>query len=172
MHCILWHGASVYNGNLWGPLSLIPVGNGDLLPVVTTFVCRNRVSNPYARQSRDTNCTNMKLWRQWYRRSATRHLLTFTDRNSWFFVCLFVCLFRIFRPNRELFTYRHSWPLSSEGSLACHSYCDTGHPFIMVISEDPQHTHLLLSVKQWSCHYLSVAAGIRTHNLPLARWTL
>ena len=29
------------------------------------------------------------------------------------------------------------WPLSSEGSLtslACHNYCDTGHPFIMVIS--------------------------------------
>ena len=32
---------------------------------------------------------------------------------------------------------RHSWPLSSEGSLECHTYCDTGHPFIMVISEDP-----------------------------------
>ena len=25
---------------------------------------------------------------------------------------------------------RRSWPLSSEGSLACHTYCDTGHPFI------------------------------------------
>ena len=22
----------------------------------------------------------------------------------------------------------HSWPLSSEGSSACHTYCDTGHP--------------------------------------------
>ena len=30
---------------------------------------------------------------------------------------------------------RHSWPLSSEGSLACHTYGNTGHPFIMVISE-------------------------------------
>ena len=29
---------------------------------------------------------------------------------------------------------RHSWPLSREGSLTCHTYC---HPFIMVISEDP-----------------------------------
>ena len=28
---------------------------------------------------------------------------------------------------------RHLWPLSSEGSLACHTYCDTGHPFIMVL---------------------------------------
>ena len=39
----------------------------------------------------------------------------------------------------QILTYaRHSWPLSSEGSLACHTYCDTGHiiPFIMVISED------------------------------------
>ena len=32
---------------------------------------------------------------------------------------------------------RHLWPLSSEGSLKCHTYCDTGHLFIMVISEDP-----------------------------------
>ena len=22
----------------------------------------------------------------------------------------------------------HLWALSSEGSLACHTYCDTGHP--------------------------------------------
>ena len=29
------------------------------------------------------------------------------------------------------------WPLSREGSLACHTYCDTEHPFIMVNSEDP-----------------------------------
>ena len=32
---------------------------------------------------------------------------------------------------------RLSWLLSSEDSLACHTYCDTWHPFIMVISEDP-----------------------------------
>ena len=37
-----------------------------------------------------------------------------------------------------ILTYvRHSWSLSSEDSLACHIYCDTGHRFIMVISEDP-----------------------------------
>ena len=59
---------------------------------------------------------------------------------------------------------RHSWSLSSEDSLACHTYCDTGHPFIMVISEDPWNSHLLPSIWQWSCHYLflrlgSVAAG-------------
>ena len=48
----------------------------------------------------------------------------------------------------------HSWPLSSEGSLACHIYCDKGGPFIMVISEDSWHSHLLPSVWQWSCHNL------------------
>ena len=40
----------------------------------------------------------------------------------------------------QMFTYaRHLWPLSreGEGSLACQSYCDTGHPLINVISEDP-----------------------------------
>ena len=31
-----------------------------------------------------------------------------------------------------------------------HNYCDPGHPFIMVISEDPWQSHLFLSVKQWS----------------------
>ena len=73
------------------------------------------------------------------------------------------------------FTYaRHSWPLSSEGSLVCHTYCDKGHPFIMVIFEDLWLSHLLQSVWQWSCHYLfirlmSIASGIRTPNLPLTR---
>ena len=29
----------------------------------------------------------------------------------------------------NVLTYaRHSWRLSSEASLACHTYCDTGHP--------------------------------------------
>ena len=64
-----------------------------------------------------------------------------------------VYLFGIFCPTREFFTHletsslpvkgcfftyaRHLWTLSSEGSLACHTYCDTGHPFILVLSEDP-----------------------------------
>ena len=103
------------------------------------------------------------------------------------FVCLFVCGLsshsRIFHSHGDviitseglhILTYaRHLWPFSSEGSLAYHTYCDTGHPFIMVISEDPWHSHLLPSVWQRSYHYLflrlrSVAAGIRTYNLPLA----
>ena len=107
--------------------------------------------------------------------------------------CLFVCL-GIFVPHENKFhsygvvtitgdglqilTYaRQIWPLSSEGSLACHTYCDTGHPFLMVISEYPWHSHLLPSVSQWTCNYLylwfrSVAAGIRTPSLPLAGPTL
>ena len=74
----------------------------------------------------------------------------------------------------QIWTYaRHSRTLSCEGSLACHTYCDTGNLFIMVIYVDPWHSHLLPSVKQWIRHYLflrfrSVAAGIRTPNLPLA----
>ena len=84
---------------------------------------------------------------------------------------MFVGLFRPFRPTWEFFNSfgdvtiageglqilaysRHLWPLSSEGSLACHNYCGKGHPFIMVIFEDPWHSHLMPSVWQWSCHYL------------------
>ena len=55
----------------------------------------------------------------------------------------------------QILTYaRNSWPLISKGSLTCHTYCDTDQPFIMVISEDPWHSHLLPSVWKWSCHYL------------------
>ena len=107
--------------------------------------------------------------------------------------CLFVFLFGVFVPlenfsliwrrtiageGLHILTYaRHLWPLRSEASLACHTYCDTGHLFTMVTTEDPWHSHLMLSVWQWSCHYLflrfrSVEAGIRTSNLPLAVQTL
>ena len=41
---------------------------------------------------------------------------------------------------------RYLRPLSSEGSLGCHIYCDTGHLLIMVIFEDSWHSHILLSV--------------------------
>ena len=68
----------------------------------------------------------------------------------------------------QISTYaRNLWQLSSEGSLTCHTHCDTGLPFIMVISKDPWNSHLLPSVWQRSCHYLflrlrSVATGVRT----------
>ena len=51
----------------------------------------------------------------------------------------------------KILTYaRHSWPLSSEGSLACHTHCDTWS------SPRTRDTHLMPSVWQWSCHYLSL----------------
>ena len=88
-------------------------------------------------------------------------------------VCIYVCCFCLFvsgfTPHSKTFNShrdvtitsewlqilihtRHSWPLSSEVSLACRDYCDTGHPFIMVISDNPWHLHLLPSVLQSSCH--------------------
>ena len=84
---------------------------------------------------------------------------------------VFIGLLGVYRPTRsrifhsygdvtitgeglQILTYaRHSWPMSSEGSLRCCTYCDMGHPFIMVISEDPWHLHLLLNVKQWSANH-------------------
>ena len=37
--------------------------------------------------------------------------------------------------------------------FVCDSYCDTDQPFIMVISDDPWHSHLLPSVWQWSLSF-------------------
>ena len=71
---------------------------------------------------------------------------------------LFVCLrflwslSRIFHANGNVtiigegLQIWHSWPLSSEGSLACPICYDMGHPFVMVISEDLWHLHLLPSI--------------------------
>ena len=53
------------------------------------------------------------------------------------------------------------------GFLTCHTHCNTGLPYIMVISEDPWHSHVMPSVWQWNCHnrflqLRSVATGDRT----------
>ena len=63
--------------------------------------------------------------------------------------CLFVCLFVFLSHSKIFHSYGdvsitveglkiliYAWPLSSEGSLVCHTYYDMGHPFKMVISED------------------------------------
>ena len=80
-----------------------------------------------------------------------------------FFLLFWFFFFWVIHPTREFFTHlktsplpikgckfytfaRHLWPLSSEGSLACHTYCNTGHPFIMIISGDPWHSHVMQSV--------------------------
>ena len=84
-----------------------------------------------------------------------------------FILCVWLC--GVLRPTREYFTplemsplpvkgyrsyARNSRPLRSEGSLACHAYYGTAQSFIMVISEDPWHLHLLLSVWHRSFHFL------------------
>ena len=70
---------------------------------------------------------------------------------------IYFCLTRefklIWRPHHYQF-FGHLQPLSSEGSLACHTHCYTGHMFIMVIPENPWNSHLLPSVWQWRCYYL------------------
>ena len=72
--------------------------------------------------------------------------------------CFLVCL-ECYRPTREFFTHIETSPLSVKGckfwpilspsghwkvrvSLACHSYCNTGRPFIMVFSNDSCYSHI------------------------------
>ena len=79
------------------------------------------------------------------------------------FVCLFVCWFFPLE-NFSLIWRRHHyrWRAANFDQcsaymaieqwgvfLRCHTYCDSGHPFIMVISDNPWHSHLLPGV--WLC---------------------
>ena len=58
------------------------------------------------------------------------------------FVCGFSSHLRIFHTygdvtisgeGMQILTYaRHLWPLSSEGSLACHTYCDSCYPYLLL----------------------------------------
>jgi hypothetical protein len=63
------------------------------------------------------------------------------------FICLFVC----FEPHEQFFSYLAAitiagdraanldlcLALSSEGSFTCHTYCDTGPPFLWSYPKDP-----------------------------------
>ena len=113
-------------------------------------------SNSFCQKKRKIN----PLWT-----NLTHNKNTFTEcAFAWLFFIL-VCLFKVFSSHSRKFHSfgdvtiageglkimiytRHLWPLSSEGSLACHTHCYTGHPFIMVILEDAWHSHLLPSVWQ------------------------
>ena len=106
------------------------------------------------------------------------------------FFFFFVCLVGGFRPTLEFFTHFETSPLPAksckcwpklgnydQGAVRIHNYCYTRHMFLMVISDNPWHSHLMTSVRQWSCYYVFlrlryVPAGIRTPNLPLASRTL
>ena len=52
-------------------------------------------------------------------------------------LCLCVCgswsFSKIFHSYGVVTYTEHLWPLSTDGSLACHTYCDTGYPFTLVI---------------------------------------
>lgn len=48
------------------------------------------------------------------------------------------------------------WSKDIPELLACHTYSNTRHPFIMVLSKNHGHSHLLTGVRQWSCHYLFI----------------
>ena len=99
-----------------------------------------------------------------------RAILVLALPSSWiqhlsdlFFGC-FLC------PTREFFTHmetsplpvkgckfwqvyaRHLWPLSSEDSLPCHIYCDTGHPFIMVVRDTYCRAFGNGDVRIWTYH--------------------
>ena len=100
-----------------------------------------------------------------YNSFLNAHVVEIEQLSIVLFVCLFVCLWCIVPLENFSLTWRrhhyqilifarHSWSLSSEGSLASHTSYDTGHPFIMFISEDPWYSHQLPSVWQWSCHFL------------------
>mgnify|MGYP003690129365 CR=1 FL=1 len=77
--------------------------------------------------------------------------MNWQDKNIFQKIVCFDCLFVVLRPTRVFFTHLemitdeelqvliytwHSLPLISEAYLACHTYCGTGQPFILVISED------------------------------------
>ena len=60
----------------------------------------------------------------------------------------------------------HLWPLSSEGSLTCHTYCDTGQPFIIVISEDLVAERLAVEL---SLPVLTTKVGSTEDQTPISR---
>ena len=68
----------------------------------------------------------------------------------------FLSLLRIFHSFRDvsiaverlqMLTYvQHLWPLSSGGSLACHTYCSTGHPRTRIITPNAERLAIELSL--------------------------
>ena len=88
----------------------------------------------------------MQAWlkKSWSKRTNVFISLLRFDTSTTFFSLWDLIIFHSWRDGTitdeglQSLTYaRHSWPLSIGRSLACHTYFDTGHPFIMVIFEDP-----------------------------------
>ena len=92
------------------------------------------------------------------------HILTWSFWFGKWISAYFVCLFGVFRPIREFFTQlvrdHCRWravnfdqcsalmAIEQWRFFSVPHFCDTGHPFIMVIFEDPWHLHLMPSVWQ------------------------
>ena len=92
------------------------------------------------------------------------------------------CLFGVFHPTWEIFTHGddtitdeglqiliysgHSWPLSTEGSLACQPYCDMGHPFVMSF---PRMSDTCICCQAFDSGLLWPGSEPR---IPTCRWTL
>ena len=138
----------------------------------------------FSKNKKYKNCSN---WQETDSRGRSGKLFPSLDElNKHTYFCLFVNLqFIVPFENFSLIWRRHHcrWRVANFDLcsvlmaieqwvfLTCHTSCDTGLPFIMVISEDPWHSHLLPSFWQWICHYLflrlrSVATGNRT---PISR---
>ena len=98
----------------------------------------------------------------YFHRVLQNHWTNFNQ--TWYKTSLSVCLFGVNRPTRENVSliwsrYHYRWgaanfdlcSVSLEGSFACHMYCDTGHSFKMVISEDVTLTLIAerLAVELW-----------------------
>ena len=113
------------------------------------------------------NCT---LWRNQFSITQYLFVLGFPSHSR-----IFHTYWDVFISGEELqiFTYaQHSRSLSVRIFLACHIYCAMGHLFIMVISENPWHSHQLPSIWQWSCLYLffttKVCCGLDSNIQPSA----
>ena len=63
------------------------------------------------------------------------------------------------------------WPMSIEGSLACHAIFDTGHPFIIDISSLGT-CDTCSRVWQWKCHYICFCDRESNTDLSHPRQTL
>ena len=125
--------------------------------IVYSFTSRSSVSHSFGDVSRidEGLCSSLNILQN----------LNFSPIYMYivFHIYLFVCLFRFFVPLENFFTHMETSPFPVKGCnfwpmlgthghwaarffLACHSHCDTGHPFIMPVSEDPWHSYLLTSV--------------------------
>ena len=64
-------------------------------------------------------------------------------------------------------------PISVKGCkrliLGTHGpYCDTGHPFVKIISDNPWQSHMLPKILQWSCYCFYEYPGRDSNTKPCA----